>query len=156
MHKPYCLVIVLHGLHEKAVILTVPISTVSKPSLMTKKVYVWSVFLQYILHEVTSSQVQYLFHNLSLNLWTVLLYGCPCSICIKFCADDAYMSICCASQVSSLLGGICNLAPISSTFSFACIFDMFLYCLEEDLLLETFSPNSLFYQLNWCGRKISS
>jgi len=62
-------------------------------------------------------------------------------MCIKFCADDADMSICCASQASGLLGGIPNLAPISSTFSFGCIFDMFLYCLEEDLLLETFAQN---------------
>jgi hypothetical protein len=85
-----------------------------------------------------------------------LSYGCPCSICIKFCADDADVSICCASQASGLLGGIPNLPPVSSIFSFACIFDVFSYCLQVDLLLETFSHNQLFCQLHWCGRKISS
>jgi len=49
MHKPKCLVTVLHGLHETTVLLKVRISTDSKPSFMAKKVHVWSVFLQYVL-----------------------------------------------------------------------------------------------------------
>jgi hypothetical protein len=59
--------------------------------------------------------------------------------CIACRADDEDTPVYYVSCVSSFLGNISNLSPVSSSFTLAPLFCVFSYCLEWKLLHRTFA-----------------